>query len=553
NNTADWDAPIEFPLFKGLGKEDREKLEKVKTWITNRSSAEEAQAWEKFILVNEPKLRPEDFDANENAIHHNRSDQDFMEVYQDGVIAIHNVDLSNSDRIYLHYRQSRQHLGRLYIYADSINGKTIGQIALPGTDGRDFRNIPIKLTTELKQADLFFRFVSSADDYRCLVDGFILGKKLAGKKDAEYERIYREIDQLLNAPAEHTVPVMTEKPADRARETNVFMRGNWLVKGNEVSAGIPKLLEKQDQEFKNRLDMARWLVSDGNPLTGRVIVNRYWTKLFGKGIVTTVEDFGTLGDQPTHPELLDWLALRFTGEWEWSIKKLLKTIVMSSTYRQSSEVTDIAREKDANNQWLSHSPRVRLSAEQVRDQALAVSGLLSDKMYGPSVMPPQPEGIWKVAFSNAEWEQSEGEDQYRRAVYTYIKRSSPFPSFLTFDGSARETCLSRRIKTNTPLQALTTMNDPVYFEAARALAQQLLPLEGGKKEKMETAYSRVMGKRPNQEECNILMKLLNEMEQYYRNNPAEAQELAKSDDTELASLMVMTNTLMNMDEFIVKN
>ena len=551
NNTSDWDVPSEQPLLKELEEEDEAQLDEIKKWIERRSTVSESGKWEKFLLVGEPKLRPEDFDEVENVVHYNRAGQDHMQVFDESYVKIKGVPLQDVDRIYLNYNQSGKYKGSLLIRADSLSGPVIGKTALRETDG--FTNIPVKVDHRSAMADLYFQFKSESADYFGAIDGFLLGKKLPGEQNAEYQRVYQEIDEMLNAPFKHSTPVMIEKPKTHSRQTHVFVRGNWLVQGDEVSPGIPKLFEGEKMAFNNRLDLAKWLVSDENPLTGRVIVNRFWAKLFGKGLVTTVEDFGTLGDHPSHPKLLDWLALRFSGEWNWGMKKLLKTIVMSATYRQSSKVTAVAMENDPDNKWLSRSPRVRLSAEQIRDQALAVSGLLSDKMYGPSVMPMQPEGVWTVVYSNARWSTSEGEDAYRRGLYTYTRRSSPYPSFITFDAAGREFCLSRRINTNTPLQALVTLNDPVYFEAARNLAQQILPVKGGKKTKVAMAYNKVMGKMPGPEKTNILIRLLEETEAYYQENEEEAYELTKSENQELATLTVMANALMNMDEFIVKN
>ncbi|MDN5213407.1 DUF1553 domain-containing protein [Fulvivirgaceae bacterium BMA12] len=551
NNTADWDINSEEPLLKELHEVDQDKLDKIKNWIADRSGAPVSNKWERFVLTGEPKLRPEDFDAVENVVHQNRSGQDYMRVFKGAYINIQDVVLKDVDRIYFEYRQRTKSKGTLTIRTDSLTGPVIGKASLAETGS--FKTIPIPLTTTAEIANLYFEFQSGAENYSCDIDGFLLGQKLPGEKDREYEDMYAEIDEILNAPYKHSTPVMVEKPEDHSRQTNVFIRGNWMVKGDPVSAGIPKLFDGGDLAFRNRLDMANWLVSKENPLSGRVIVNRFWAKIFGRGIVATVEDFGTLGDYPSHPALLDWLALRFTGEWKWSTKKLLKAIVMSSTYRQTSRVAKEAEEKDPDNRWLSKAPRVRLSAEQIRDQALAVSGLLSEKMYGPSVKPYQPEGIWTIPYSSEKWITSEGEDAYRRGLYTYLRRSSPYPSFVTFDASQRELCLSRRINTNTPLQALVTLNDPVYLEAARSLAGQIIQVAGGKKEKVETAYQRAMGKMPTTEKAEILIKLLDDTETYYQEHQEEAFELAKSENLELASLTVMANALMNMDEFIVKN
>ncbi len=548
NNTADWDVPTEHPVLKEFQEEEEARLEEVKQWIEQQATPKLANKWERFVRIAEPKLRPEDFDDVENVIHHNRSGQDYMQVYDGTEILIKQVDLRQVDRIYLSHNQSQKAAATFTIRADSATGRVLGETQLNKTGG--FKHIPVTLNNAEGVFDLYFQFKGAKSDYTTFIDGFLLGEKLPTNKAGE---IYETIDELLNAKARLTTPVMVEKLENHGRKTNVFIRGNWMVKGDEVSPGIPKLLNPNEKNYKTRMDLAQWLISEENPLTARVTVNRIWAKIFGKGIVLTVEDFGTLGDYPTHPELLDWLALRFAGEWQWSFKTLIKNIVMTSTYKQSAKVSAIAKEKDPNNKWLARSPRVRLSAEQIRDQALAVSGLLSDKMNGPSVMPHQPEGVWSVVYNGQQWITSEGEDAYRRALYTYVRRSSPYPSFLSFDASGREVCLSRRIITNTPLQALITLNDPVYVEAAQNLAREVLKIDGDKKTKAEKAYVKVMGKSPDPGKVDVLVNLLNETEQYYSENVEEAEKLVQEENPELASLTVMANALMNMDEFIVKN
>jgi hypothetical protein len=214
---------------------------------------------------------------------------------------------------------------------------------------------------------------------------------------------------------------------------------------------------------KNRLGLAMWLTDKKNPLVARTMVNRLWEQLFGYGLAETLEDLGTQGIPPTHKELLDHLSWQFMNDFNWSIKKLLKEMVLSATYRQSSKVNEELLKKDPNNKFYARGARVRLSAEQLRDQSLAVSDLLSKKMYGPSVMPFQPDGIWRSPYNHDAWRISKGEDQFRRAIYTYWKRTAPYPSMITFDGGAREVCITRRIRTNTPLQALTTLNDSAYL------------------------------------------------------------------------------------------
>ena len=243
----------------------------------------------------------------------------------------------------------------------------------------------------------------------------------------------------------------------------------WILpeQGANGSCGFPLCLSSQIENIDtpNRLDLAKWLIQDDNPLTPRVTANRFWEKIFGIGLVATSEEFGAQGELPSHPKLLDWLATEIVA-MDWDVKAFLKLLVTSNTYRQNSHVTDEMAAMDPNNRLLARGPRLRLSAEMVRDQALAVAGLLSPKMYGPPVKPPQPNMGLKAAFgSGIDWKTSKGEDRYRRGIYTTWRRSNPYPSMATFDAPNREVCTVRRDRTNTPLQALVTLNDPVYVEA----------------------------------------------------------------------------------------
>lgn len=271
------------------------------------------------------------------------------------------------------------------------------------------------------------------------------------------------------------IPVMKEQEPSMRRASAIFVRGNWLDKGERVKPGVPDLFPPLPTDRPpDRLAVARWLVSPENPLTARVAVSRVWEQLFGIGLVETLEDFGSSGLPPTHPELLDFLALRFQNELGWSTKRLLRELVLSATYRQDAAARPDLFERDPRNRLLARGPRTRLTAEMIRDQALSVCGLLSSKMNGPPVMPPQPDGIWRSAYNSAKWETSKGQDQHRRALYTYCKRTSGYPSFMTFDATSREVCTARRVTTSTPLQALVTLNDPVYMECAQMLATRMI-------------------------------------------------------------------------------
>jgi hypothetical protein len=350
------------------------------------------------------------------------------------------------------------------------------------------------------------------------------------------------------------LPIMKELEADKHRVSYVFVKGNWMDKGETVTSGVPDLMPPLPEgEKADRLGMAKWLVSGENPLTARVTANRFWAQLFGKGIVATLDDFGSQGDVPSHPELLDWLALEFQGEMNWDMKSLLKLMVTSAAYKQSSKVTAEGLEKDPYNYLLARAPRLRLSAEQVRDQVLAVSGLLNKKMFGPSVMPFQPEGVWKVISSNAKWVMSEQPETYRRAIYTYRRKTSPYPSMSTFDSPSGEVCLSRRINTNTPLQALVTLNDPVFVEAANALANLTEQKSDDMEAQIKYAFQSALLRIPSQQEMLIMKILYQEVNLETKPIDELKLEVASVNREVLKTPMsVVANAILNLDEFVTR-
>lgn len=261
---------------------------------------------------------------------------------------------------------------------------------------------------------------------------------------------------------------------DVPRKTTIMTRGDFRSPGEEVTPGVPAALHPLNIASPGRLDLAGWLVARENPLVARVTVNRWWAEIFGQGIVRTVEDFGTQGDPPSHPEVLDELAVLLRDE-NWSRKRVLRQIILSATYRQSSAGAPASWQRDPTNEWLGRGPRVRLDAELIRDNALAIAGLLSLKQFGAPVRPPQPDGLWvKIGGDKVDYVVSAGDDRYRRGVYVVWKRSAPYPSFANFDATPRMNCVLKRSRANTPLQALTLLNDPVYVEAADALAERVL-------------------------------------------------------------------------------
>jgi hypothetical protein len=359
------------------------------------------------------------------------------------------------------------------------------------------------------------------------------------------------------------VPVLRELPAGRRRTATIQYRGNFLDRGAQVTEGVPAALHPLPKDApRNRLTLARWLVSPDNPLTARVVANRYWEKVFGTGLVQTSEDFGTQGELPSHPELLDWLATELMSKG-WDTKRLVRLLVTSAAYRQSSQVTPGLLERDPDNRLLARGPRVRLDAEAVRDQALAVSGLLGRKMYGPAVRPPQPSFGLSAAFGGAmDWQTSEGEDRRRRAIYTSWRRTNPYPSMSTFDATSREVCVARRARSNTPLQALVTLNDPVYVEAAQALARRMVR-EGGATaaDKARYGFRLCLARQPAEKELTRLVELQARARERFTKQPEQAMKLASvplgpppsgADTAELAAWTVVGNVLLNLDEFLMR-
>jgi hypothetical protein len=364
----------------------------------------------------------------------------------------------------------------------------------------------------------------------------------------------RELAKRLDAIPGGRMPVMEELPPPERRETRTFARGNFLEKeGPPLEPDVPGLFPPLPAGApRNRLTLAEWFVSPGQPLTARVAINRFWEQLFGTGLVETLEDFGSVGEPPSHPELLDWLALRFERDLRWDIKALLRELVLSATYRQSARVTPALLEKDPRNRLLARGPRTRLTAEMLRDQALVASGLLERRLHGPPVMPPQPEGVWASVYNARTWVDATGPDRYRRAVYTFWKRTSPYPSFLTFDAPSREVCTLRRIPTNTPLQALVSLNDPVYVEAAAALARRM-QAEGGAtlRERIAHGFRLVAARAPAEGELAPLVALHADSLSLYEAD-ADFLDAIGAPDTAQLALTAVASALLNLDAVLTK-
>jgi Protein of unknown function (DUF1549)/Protein of unknown function (DUF1553)/Planctomycete cytochrome C len=361
-------------------------------------------------------------------------------------------------------------------------------------------------------------------------------------------KLRRQLAKIPTVP----LPVMAEEPAYDRRTTLEFERGNFLTKiGPALIPDVPGIFPRlPDGAPRNRLTLAKWFFAPGQPLTARTAVNRYWEQLFGTGIVETLENFGTVGEAPSHPELLDWLALHFQNDLDWDTKALLRELVTSATYRQSAKASPALIDRDPGNRLLARGPQQRLTAEMVRDQALLAGGLLSDKMGGPPVMPPQPAGVWNSVYNDSKWKDATGPDRYRRAIYTYIKRTSGYPSFLTFDASDHDTSLARRIPTNTPLQALVTLNDPVYYEASEALARRMIADRPGLDARIRYGARLVLSRDPTDRELAALDALFQKTAATPILQTAAAR--VQGDSRELAAMTAVASVLINLDAALTR-
>lgn len=433
------------------------------------------------------------------------------------------------------------------------SARTIGCFRLSAITGNvDADSLPGDVTKALAK---------SAEEWTDKERETLLAFRVA--EDSHSQELQQQVDRLtkqINKLAPDTTLVMIE--LEQPRDSYMFVRGDYRQRGEDVTPGTPDVLHPLPEGPANRLSLARWLVDPANPLVARVTVNRWWGELFGAGIVRTPEDFGIKGEPPTHPGLLDWLAVEFV-ENGWSLKRLLKTIVLSATYQQSSTVTPELAAQDDQNLLLARGPRFRMDAEMIRDNALAIGGLLDLKQYGPPIRPYQPEGIWrKVGGTNYEYVVSPGSEQYRRGVYVVLKRGAPYPSFVNFDASARLACTVERSRTNTPLQALTLLNDRVYVDAARGLAHRVLNevTTATRDEQLAYAFQLCTARTPRPEELQTLRELFDDLVSWRQREPKEtkaflgdAPQIDGVTPAELAAWYSVGSVLLNLHETITKN
>jgi hypothetical protein len=557
NDTRDEDTEADYPLLREYNKEDSAKLMQLTGWLNKNGYAQKGKEVYAFLKTWQPAINSLTADSFVNS---ELNDTKWLVFRNHAIARLKAVDLTQKSELI--YRYNAYLNGGVYvIHLDKPDGPVLKTIKVPKT--KDWTITRVNFPEASGIHDIYLTYTNpnlkKPDASGMLFDWFYFTAPLPGNNKEGYADVKKTFWQLLNAKV-GTTPVMMDNPNDMHRATHVFVKGNWLVKGEVVEPDVPGSLNPfPNRAPRNRLGMAWWLTSKQNPLTARTMVNRIWEQLFGTGVVETLEDMGTQGATPTHKELLDYLSWTFMNDDGWSVKKLIKQIVMSATYRQDAKLTKELIEKDPYNKFYARGARVRLSAEQVRDQALAISGLLSKKMFGPSVMPWQPSGIWLSPWNGQYWINSKGEDQYRRAVYTYWKRTAPYPSMITFDGAVREVCSSRRIRTNTPLQALVTLNDSFYLDASRHFAYRILEKEKNKdvRQAIKFGYQTAMYKPIAPPKLASLEKLYNKAFSQFSKNEEKTCEIIgeknEHNNPETAAMVIVANAILNLDEVITKN
>ncbi len=551
NNTRDEDTPSESPVLKFYTPEQQKNVDLVLDWVSKKGTAAQLNTYKNFLQFTEPVYKSHFFKEFNNSVYDDHASVVF---WDDGNLIIEDAYTNNASYVYLNYR-SHYDGTKMTIRESDADGPILAQFTINKAKNNTTSQFPLKNID--KKTDIYIETQNDAvapetNILNVYWVGFL--PDMPGKDKSGFTAVNTTFLNALNAKTE-TVPIMAENPDYMKRTTQVFDRGSFMVKTDTVEPATPKSLNEWNTDWsKDRLGLSKWIVSKKNPLTARTLVNRVWHQIYGQGLVSTIEDIGSQSEPPSHPALLDWLALRFMNEHNWSMKALIKEIVISGTYRQSSESTPEMYQIDPENELYARGPRIRLGAEQIRDQALAVAGLLSSKMYGPGVMPPQPDGVWKTVYNDAQWIESKGEDRYRRGVYTYLKRTSPYPSFLTFDAGSREVCTIRRTVTNTPLQALVTLNDPVYLEASYQLAKNTFQA-ANVDDSIALAYEKATLSEIEPTTLRALRELYESSLNEFTANKEAAELFLRFEEKpnpELGAMTVVSNAIMNLDEFLTK-
>ena len=553
NNTRDEDTYDDYPVFRHFEDEDKEKLNNLTHWLDENVEAERKKEILTFLKTWQPSINSLTSDEFVNS---ELADTKWLVFRNNGSSRLKDVNLDGKNNLIYRYRTLTPG-GTWKIMLDSLHGPLLTEVKVGNTDRR-WSFAELQFEEVAGTHDLYFTYFNPAlknpRSNGLMFDWFYFTDKFPEAKLKGDEQAKEMFWDLIKTTTLQT-PIMAENPPSMQRETRVFERGNWLSPSNAVKANVPDVMNALPETNEpDRLRMARWLTSNQNPLTARTYVNRIWEQLFGVGIVESMEDFGSQGIPPTHRELLDHLSCKFMHELDWSTKKLLKYIVSSATYQQSSKNNSQQLALDPQNRYYSVGPRIRLTAEQVRDQSLVISGLFNPKMYGPSVMPYQPEGIWNSPYNGRKWIQSEGPEQYRRAIYTYWKRTSPYPSMLIFDAMAREVCSSRRISTNTPLQALVTLNDSAFVETAYHFARRMM--KGGgldAKQQISYGYGLMMNREIQPAKMDVLLNLYSQINDRGMVKNVVLTQNSLMDEKHEKAMIIVANAMLNLDEFLMKN
>lgn len=560
NNTRDEDVSAEYPLLRQFNDSLMQHFQSVMNWVNKHSSPEQAKRYKLFLRTLQPSINSTTADSLHKAVIGNNNHELLMRNH--AIARLKKVDMQHADQLMLNFNSSKPG-GVLKFHLDKPDGQVFASMNIMPTKGWKIGSVDFPPQTGVHDIYLTYQNPSMGKDtvgFAILFDWFAFTQQFPGKGLEGYEANKKTYWDLLNAQVPST-PIMVENPEGMWRKSYVFERGNRTTPGKEVKPAVPASLSfaMPANAPNNRMGLAMWLTDKRNPLVSRTMVNRIWEQLFGAGIVETLEDMGTQGTTPTHKELLDHLSYKFMNDYNWSIKKLVRELVMSSTYRQDSRVSDELKEKDIYNKYYARGPRIRLSAEQLRDQDLCISGVMSGKMYGPGVMPWQPEGIWLSPYNGAKWLNSKGEDQYRRAIYTYWKRTAPYPSMIAFDGAQRVVCNARRIRTNTPLQALVTLNDSAYLDMARHFAYRIRKESGADiRKQISKGYEMMLYKPILPAKLDVFAGLYATALNEFKKDPQKAVEMiggmnGENNDASIAALIVVTNAMLNLDEVVTKN
>ncbi len=505
NNAVDNDSYFEQPKLFTYSKENRKEVENLLEYINGHLLASDGQvAKSRFLYDQKEELlthlgyrfkEAEAFDQTSPFIELDAGLNFLWQIQDSSWASYNNVDLRKVNKMGFLVSASLKYAGDISIHLDSLNGRKIGQVRISSTEdskheehGLKIKEFSAAIPEIAGEHDIFLQF-HKGESY--VAHLFYLDKIFYYEKEPLMENHDKEfrhkLEELAQIPTTST-PIIQELQKDKARKTFIFDRGSWLNIGEEVHMGIPNIYSvDESKEPSNRLEFAKWMVSNENPLSARVVVNRFWEQIFGRGLVESMEEFGSQGKNPSHPDLLDWMAVKLMKEYKWKIKPLLRDFVLSATYQQSSIVSNDQLKLDPNNNWLSRGPRKRLSAEQIRDEILLVSGLLNKTIGGPSVINTDVEiaGGWNTL---PDYVLKGDDDMYRRSLYTFWKRVNPPMNMIVFDSPDRSACVSSRVLTNTPLQALSLLNDKTFFEAAQLLAKQMFEADNQLEDQIKFGY-----------------------------------------------------------------